>query len=160
MTNIEIENVRQDQDVLDTWFSSALIPLIVSDWPNTEVSQASGLFNFETYNTSNLSFKCQDFQPLSLMETGQDILIFWVWRMMLMNLALVNKLPFTSILLHGIVCDYFGRKMSKSRGNVVDPMHIVHGKSFQVNIVSFLICFLILAISYGLMLLLDIGTPF
>ena len=66
------------------------------------------------------------------METGQDILIFWVWRMLLMGLALTEQLPFKNVLLHGIVRDHCGRKMSKSLGNVVDPNHIIQGCGYKV----------------------------
>ncbi|ODM98155.1 Valine--tRNA ligase, mitochondrial 1 [Orchesella cincta] len=100
--------VVQDNDVLDTWFSSALIPLSVSDWPNSE-----------------------SFKEIHLMETGSDILLFWVWRMTILTLALVNRFPFRHVLLHGIVTDHFGRKMSKSKGNVIDPVHIVNGISYE-----------------------------
>jgi valyl-tRNA synthetase len=68
------------------------------------------------------------------METGHDILMFWVWRMVIMNLALIEKFPFRSVLLHGIVVDHYGRKMSKSRGNVIDPMHTIYGKSTEVGL--------------------------
>ncbi|CAL8121940.1 unnamed protein product [Orchesella dallaii] len=100
--------VVQDKDVLDTWFSSALIPLGVSDWPNSE-----------------------NYKEVALMETGHDILLFWVWRMAILTLALVNRFPFRHVLLHGIVTDHFGRKMSKSKGNVIDPMHIIKGITYE-----------------------------
>lgn len=67
------------------------------------------------------------------METGHDILLFWVWRMVILTLALVDKFPFRHVLLHGIVTDNYGRKMSKSRGNVIDPLHIINGVSYHVR---------------------------
>jgi len=102
--------VKQDTDVLDTWFSSALLPLTISGWP-----KETELKHF----------------PLSLMETGHDIIFFWVARMVLMSLSLVGKLPFNRVLLHGMVCDAEGKKMSKSKGNVVDPIDIINGISLK-----------------------------
>lgn len=100
---------EQDPDVLDTWFSSALIPLACAGWPEKLDS---------------------DFYPLSLMETGNDILKFWVNSMALLGLKLTNgKLPFNKILLHGLIRDAHGRKMSKSLGNVVDPRTVISGES-------------------------------
>lgn len=66
------------------------------------------------------------------METGHDILLFWIWRMAILTLALVDRFPFRHVLLHGIVTDTYGRKMSKSKGNVIDPMHIIDGISYKV----------------------------
>ena len=103
--------LKQDNDVLDTWFSSALLPLAVT-----------GYFNGQTYN---------DGAPLSLMETGHDIIFFWVARMVLLSVLLSNKIPFNKVLLHGMVCDENGKKMSKSKGNVVDPMHLINGASLD-----------------------------
>ncbi len=98
--------MKQDNDVLDTWFSSALLPLTINGWP-----KESQLKHF----------------PLSLMETGHDIIFFWVARMILMSLALESKLPFNRVLLHGMVCDSEGKKMSKSKGNVIDPNDVING---------------------------------
>lgn len=67
------------------------------------------------------------------METGHDILFFWVWRMAIMNLALTDRLPFHNVLLHGIVVDHYGRKMSKSKGNVIDPLHMIEGRGIRVS---------------------------
>jgi len=103
---------EQDPDVLDTWFSSGIYPFAAFGWPE---------------NTSDLS----KFFPLDLMETGHDILFFWVARMVMLSIALMGKLPFEEVLLHGIICDSQGRKMSKSLGNVIDPMHIIHGATLE-----------------------------
>lgn len=94
----------QDPDVLDTWFSSALWPFSTLGWPE---------------QTADL----KKFYPTSVLITGYDILFFWVARMMMFGLFAMNgEVPFHTIALHGIVRDQFGRKMSKSKGNVIDPL--------------------------------------
>ncbi|XP_053665514.1 valine--tRNA ligase [Anopheles marshallii] len=103
-------SIEQDHDVLDTWFSSALLPFSSTGWP--------GKLSTEFY-------------PLQLMETGHDILFFWVARMVMLGQELTGKLPFGNILLHGIICDEFGRKMSKSLGNVIKPDHVIYGISLD-----------------------------
>lgn len=99
-------NLEQDPDVLDTWFSSALWPHSTLGWPNQT----------EDY---------QYFHPSTVMETGYDILFFWVARMIMMGLENTGKIPFSTILLHGLVRDEHGRKMSKTVGNVIDPLELV-----------------------------------
>ena len=97
----------QDPDVLDTWFSSALWPFSTLGWPN---------------NTADV----KKFYPTSVLVTGYDILFFWVARMMLFGLFAMDGVPpFHTIILHGLVRDQFGKKMSKSRGNVVDPLEFI-----------------------------------
>ena len=97
----------QDPDVLDTWFSSALWPFSTLGWPN---------------QTEDL----KKFYPTSVLVTGYDILFFWVARMMIMGLfAMDGKQPFDVIVLHGLVRDQFGKKMSKSRGNTIDPIEFM-----------------------------------
>uniref|UniRef100_UPI00404A9200 valine--tRNA ligase n=2 Tax=Candidatus Nanopelagicus sp. TaxID=2518620 RepID=UPI00404A9200 len=97
----------QDPDVLDTWFSSALWPFSTLGWPN---------------QTEDL----KKFYPTSVLITGYDILFFWVARMMIMGLfAMDGKQPFDVIVLHGLVRDQFGKKMSKSRGNTIDPIEFM-----------------------------------
>ena len=98
---------EQDPDVLDTWFSSALWPFSTLGWPDESQS-------------------LKKFYPTSVLVTGYDILFFWVARMMLMGLfAMDGKQPFDVIALHGLVRDQFGKKMSKSRGNTVDPIEFM-----------------------------------
>jgi valyl-tRNA synthetase len=98
------EGWRQDEDVLDTWFSSALWPFSTLGWPD---------------RTADLDH----FYPTSVLVTGYDILFFWVARMMMFGLyAMGGTQPFHTVLLHGMVRDQFGKKMSKSFGNVVDPL--------------------------------------
>jgi len=100
--------LNQDEDVLDTWFSSGLFPFSVMGWPD-QTADLSGFF------------------PTSLLETGLDILFFWVARMVMMSLQLTDKLPFKDVYLHAMVRDKEGRKMSKSLGNVIDPLEVIHG---------------------------------
>src|SRR5690606_18218742 len=99
-------DLEQDPDVLDTWFSSALWPFSTMGWPE---------------RTPEL----EAYYPTSVLVTGYDILFFWVARMMMMGLEFMGDVPFRTILLHGLVRDGQGQKMSKSRGNTVDPLELV-----------------------------------
>ena len=105
-------NLERDEDVLDTWFSSGLFPFSVFGWPD---------------HTDDL----KAFYPTSLLETGLDILFFWVARMVMMGLELTDTLPFHTVFLHAMVRDSEGRKMSKSLGNVIDPLEVIHGCSLD-----------------------------
>ena len=105
-------NIRRDDDVLDTWFSSALWPFAVLDW------------DFE--NPSEFFAK---YYPANVLETGYDILFFWVIRMLLMGYEYTGETPFKTIYLHGLILDETGRKMSKSWGNVIDPLTVIEAHS-------------------------------
>lgn len=105
-------SLKQDEDVLDTWFSSGLFPFSVFGWPD---------------NTDDLKL----FYPTTLLETGHDILFFWVARMVFFGQTLLGKLPFKEVFLHPMVRDAHGRKMSKSLGNVIDPMDVITGISLE-----------------------------
>ena len=104
--------LERDEDVLDTWFSSGLFPFSVFGWPE---------------NTDDM----KAFYPTSLLETGLDILFFWVARMVMMGLELTDHLPFHTVYLHAMVRDKDGRKMSKSLGNVIDPLEVIRGCSLD-----------------------------
>ncbi|XP_011302810.1 valine--tRNA ligase [Fopius arisanus] len=105
-------SLKQDPDVLDTWFSSGLFPFSIFGWPD---------------ETDDL----KAFYPGTLLETGHDILFFWVARMVFLGKKLLGKLPFKEVYLHAMVRDAHGRKMSKSLGNVIDPMDVINGVTLE-----------------------------
>jgi valyl-tRNA synthetase len=104
--NCNSENLKQDEDVLDTWFSSALWPFSTLGWPE---------------ETEDLQY----FYPTDVLVTGRDIIFFWVARMIFMGLEFMDEPPFSDVYVHGLIRDAQGRKMSKSLGNGIDPIEVI-----------------------------------
>ena len=124
-----LKNIRQDPDVLDTWFSSALWAFSPLGWGNNGKMK-------NTFNKDDL----KEFYPNSLLITGFDIMFFWVARMMMMGEYFQGKLPFKDIYMHALVRDEHGAKMSKSKGNVIDPLDMV--EEYSADIIRFTLAYL------------------